>query len=114
MEAIDGKIAMLEEEITESEETVVKTVKQFHTDFTKFAEQLREERLLKQKYEKSCTDNVAEKKKLREITKELAREKSDSKATNDKLKRAEEQFKVMAQGKLKILDIRIREKERKN
>ena len=69
MKAIDGKIAMLEEEITESEETVVKTVKQFHTDFIKFDEQLREERLLKQKYEKSCTDNVAEKKKLRRVFK---------------------------------------------
>ena len=45
--------------------------------------------------------------RLREITKELAREKSDSKATNDKLKRAEEQFKVMAQSKLKILDIKV-------
>ena len=45
--------------------------------------------------------------RLREVTKELAREKSDSKATNDKLKRAEEQFKVMAQSKLKILDIKV-------
>ena len=36
MKAIDGKIAMLEEEITESEETVVKIVEQFHTDFIKF------------------------------------------------------------------------------
>jgi len=44
---------------------------------------------------------------LREITKELAREKSDSKATNDKFKKAEEQLKVMSQSKLKILDIKV-------
>ena len=44
---------------------------------------------------------------LREITKELAREKSDSKATNDKFKRAEEQLKVMSQSKLKILEIKV-------
>ena len=60
---------MLDEEVNESEETVVKTVQQFHNDFIKFTEQLREVELLKQKYEKACTDNAAETKKLRRVFK---------------------------------------------
>ena len=51
------------------EETVVKTVQQFNKDFLKFTEQLREVALLKQKYEKSCSDNIAETKKLRRVFK---------------------------------------------
>ena len=51
------------------EETVVKTVQQFNKDFLKFTEQLREVDLLKQKYEKSCSDNIAETKKLRRVFK---------------------------------------------
>ena len=60
---------MLDEEVIESEETVVKTVQQFHNDFIKFTELEREVELLKQKYEKACADNAAETKKLRRVFK---------------------------------------------
>ena len=60
---------MLDTEVDMEEETVVKTVQQFKKDFLKFTEQLREVDLLKQKYEKSCSDNIAETKKLRRVFK---------------------------------------------
>ena len=69
IKAIDSKIEILDTEVDMEEETVVKTVQQFNKDFLKFTEQLREVDLLKQKYEKSCSDNIAETKKLRRVFK---------------------------------------------
>ena len=59
----------LAEEITEAEETLVKTVEQYHVDFIKFTEQLRKTDLLKQKHEKLSTGVVADQKKLRRVSK---------------------------------------------
>ena len=47
----------------------MKTVEQFHTDFIKFTEQLREVDSLKQKHEKLCTGFVDEQKRLRSVFK---------------------------------------------
>ena len=59
----------LAEEITEAEETLVKTVEQYHVDFIKFTEQLRKTDLLKQKHEKLSTGLGADRTKLRRVSK---------------------------------------------
>ena len=67
--AINDRLVPLAEEITEAEDTLVKTVEQYHVDFIKFTEQLRKTDLLKQKHEKLLTGSVAEQKKLRRVFK---------------------------------------------